>query len=149
MIRSPLLRLLGFALALVAGFATPASALAHGHAHEHEAEERAVGGYVDSHPETSSHGQAHDRGYIAPALTTYVVTTADRDAGDHPHSFVSAALTTKTSAAFVVLVAASVVVPVTRVESVAPPRPERSLQYRVEAAHAPPPRLRAPPALLG
>lgn len=62
---------------------------------------------------------------------------------------VGAALTTKTATALVMLVAAYVALPSARVVMVVPRLPERTPQFRVEAAHAPPPRLRAPPALLG
>ena len=128
--RCLLARLLGFALALTAGFATPASALAHGHAHEHEAEANLAAEHADSHH-------------------TFTVGSSDLDAGDHPHSSVDAALTTKGTTLLVIVAAAHVVLPVARVVVVAAPLPERTPQFRVEAAHAPPPRLRAPPTLLG
>ena len=149
MSRSPLSRLLGFALALTAGFATPASALAHGHAHEHEAEAHAAAEHGDADRVTSAHDQAHDHIDVTSGLATPTVASTDRDQGEHPHSSVDAALTTKAATALVILVAATVVLPSGREVTIAPPVPETTLQFRVEAAHAPPPRLRAPPALLG
>jgi hypothetical protein len=142
--RSPFARVLGFLLALTTAFATPATALAHGHAHEHEAEEHAAATTVYAHDGSSS--DAHSHHDAAPALR---VATADRDGGDHPHAFVDASLTTKGTTLLVVLMAAYVALPVSRVVATSPPTPHRTLQFRAEAAHAPPPRLRAPPALLG
>ena len=132
-------------LAVTAGFATPASALAHGHAHEHEAEAHAAAEHVQSHRVA----RAHDHTDVSSGPATVTVDSADRDPGEHPHASVDAALTVKPATALLALVAAHVMLPAVRFVVVTPPLPERTLQFRVEAAHAPPPRLRAPPAFLG
>ena len=146
MLHRPLSRILGVILALTGGFATPASALAHGQAHQHEA---AVHQMVEhAHADRSARAGHHlDESPVLPADVP-TVEPPDRDAGEHPHPSVDAAVTTRAAMWIVAMVAANVTLPLARVVVVSPPQPEPPLQLRVEAAHAPPPRLRAPPTTL-
>jgi hypothetical protein len=149
-IHRPRSRIIGIILALSGAFAAPVSALAHGNAHRHEADvhagaehthlDHSVGADADAQHRTDASGVAGDN----PS-----VKSPDRDAGEHPHPSVDAAVTTKTTLWAVAVVAAHVMLPIARVAVVSPPQPQPRLQVRVEAAHAPPPRLRAPPAFFG
>jgi hypothetical protein len=145
--RRPLSRFLGVILALTGAFASPVSALAHGHAHRHEA---AVHAAVEhTHADHSLGADDHHRTDASGAAADIPrVESPDGGAGEHPHPSVDAAVTTKAASWIVAMVAAHVMLPRARVMAVSPPQPEPPLQLRVEAAHAPPPHLRGPPAHL-
>jgi hypothetical protein len=142
-------RFVGFVLALTAGFAAPASALAHGHAHEHEAEAHAAAEHTNEPVVASLNNNLHPHSDESSALGASAAASAGHETGAHPHPAVDAALTAKAATSIIAVVAAHLALPAVRVVTATPPAPERALQFRAEAAHAPPPRLRAPPGLHG
>jgi len=127
--RSSIARAFALLAALAGGLAVPLSALAHGHAHQHEA--------IDH----ETRGRA---GLVADA--SVVAEEEDHGAGDHPHPGIGAALTSKVATPLVALPAPRVTVPPAAAVGYAPAAVDPTVERFAPLAHAPPPRLRAPPA---
>ncbi len=125
---SPIVRVFALLIALTGAFAAPISALAHGHAHQHEAAEH----------ESAPSGSTLDD----------VATAENRDHGDgdHAHPSVGAALTSKVAMPLGALVAPRVALPPATGVRFTPAAVDATVEPRANLAHAPPPRLRAPPA---
>ena len=81
MIRSPMARLLAFALAGSASLATPTAALAHGHAHreaaEHAQQHASGTAHETDHPAVSAH--EHDGDHAHPRLDPSALTRVLKD----------------------------------------------------------------------
>jgi len=136
--RSLLSRLAAAIVAVSAGFAVPSSALAHGYAHGQEAAQ-----FRNANDVTGATSDSRQRSLLPGEAATGV------EAAEHPHPTVDTVLTARAPSLFVAIVAAHVALPFGSVAWASARHPVPSVQIRVEAAHAPPPRLRAPPALLG
>ena len=145
-------RFVACVLALTAGFAAPAAALAHGHAHhwEAEADERH---HDDDHHDGDAH---HHADTPSPVVTTDhahdVAVLAERPgegANDHAHPQLDGVPCTRVEwPAFAVIVLR--VVLAVETSAVAPRVPVVDREQRPgDLAHAPPPSSRAPPPQLG
>jgi hypothetical protein len=139
-LRTSLSRFIALIVALAAGLAAPGSALTHGYAHQQEA----VAHRDVERSRAVSDTEHHYQSVRGETLTANSQLT-DADDQDHLHGIVGAALTSKVAHLFAVVAVMHVSAPLARVSLVAPPQPDHSLQLRPEAAHAPPPTLRAPP----
>ena len=131
-------RLAALLVALTASFAAPVSSLAHGLSHHHEATWHAADDH--RHPSDS---------HVVDAQLEFGVESINNSLGDHPHATVSAAMVAKHAAPLVALIALPVMLPPIAVVVTPPPEADVKLEPRASPAHAPPPRLRGPPIVLG
>ena len=150
--RSLVSRLVACILALTAGFAAPAAAMAHGYAHHWEAEAN-----ERHHDDDHHHGDAHHpAGAPSPVVTVEhaasvaVVGEGPEDgANDHAHPQLDGAPCTRVEwPAFAVVVLRVALAIETCAIAPRVPLVERE-QRPGDLAHAPPPSSRAPPPLLG
>jgi len=116
----------------------PASALAHGYAHAQEATEFGAATRVADAKADSGTGS------VVP-----MAAAAEAEPAEHPHLTAGDARNARVVTQLIAMVAAHIALPRARFILQAPPQPGPTLQLRAEAAQTPPPRLRAPPALLG
>jgi hypothetical protein len=145
-------RLVACLLALTAGFAAPAAALAHWHAHHWEAEAN-----ERHHDDDHHHGDAHQHANVPSPVVAIehaddvaVIAEGAEDGGnDHAHPELDGAPCTRVEwPAFAVVVLRVVLAVETRAIAPRVPVVERE-QRPGDLAHAPPPSSRAPPSLLG
>jgi hypothetical protein len=131
-------RFVALVVALTAGLAAPVTALAHGWAHHHESEHRQAAAFGSTHATFEQLGPNGDP-----------VAAPEGDDADHPHQTVDGGPIAKAIQLFAVL-AVSVDVPAATVVAAVVSLPTDWLREPVPSqAHAPPPRLRAPPKPLG
>lgn len=135
-----MLRLTGLLLALSGVFVAPGLAVAHGLAHHHatsEHHELSSAPVVDDH----EHGPADH----TPSATDFAIAAVGQSGG-HAHPDVDAALASRSSAQPVALLAPALAVPDASTRERMPVRCQVTVERRANLAHAPPPRLRSPPA---
>lgn len=142
-------RFVGCILAVTAGFAAPAAALAHGHVHHWDAEAE-----QHHHDDDHDHDGAHSTGspVVGIELADAAAVIAERpaeDVGGHAHPRLDGAPCTRVEwPAFAVVVLRVVLAVETRAIVPRVPVVERE-QRPGDLAHAPPPSSRAPPPLIG
>jgi len=137
-----MLRLTGLLLALSGVLVAPGLAVAHGLAHHHATSE---------HHELSSAAVAddHEHEHDSADHTTGATDSASiavGQSGGHAHLHVDAALASKSSVQPVALLAPALAVPDASTRERMPVRCRATVERRANLAHAPPPRLRSPPA---
>jgi hypothetical protein len=135
-----MLRLTGLLLALSGVLVAPGLAVAHGLAHHYA---------MSEHHELSSAQIADDHGHESADHTTGATDFASiavGQSGGHAHLDVDAALASKSSVHPVALLAPALAVPSASTRETMPVRCRVTVERRANLAHAPPPRLRSPPA---
>lgn len=135
-----MLRLSGLLLALSGVLVAPGLAVAHGLAHHHATSEHHE---LGSAPVADDHG--HDSADHAIGATDSP-SAAVGQSGGHAHLNVDAALASKTAVQLVAILAPALAVPDASTRETMPVRCRVTVERRANLAHAPPPRLRSPPA---
>ena len=141
MFRLVRVRLFALVVATTTGLVTPVGALAHGFAHYHDAH-RAQHDET-RHSEHLTHGSAGSERF-----DKRIAEGDGHGEGDHGHPALGAALTAPAKTPVLGPISTRAAPPTTVTLLVAPQQTAFQVVPRSTLAHAPPPRVRAPPSLL-